>query len=284
MQKILGLVTVALCGLLLPLLVGCKGRLSTASQQSQLRLNWDNDILSIQGAHLPGGEVKVWYMEAYCRPGSTTREWGETVIGHRTELVSLSRDRKLLKLRCALKDGVVVDHRIQALQDEVDFRVVASNPTDTTSLAHWAQPCIRVGEFTGRTQSTYLGKSFIFVAGELVRMPTRQWASQARYVPGQVWCPGHVSRDDINPRPLSPLVPSNGLIGCYSSDEAMIMATAWEPYQELFQGVIVCLHSDFRIGGLEPGESKSIRGKIYLVGSGLDALLERYRNDFPEHE
>ena len=31
------------------------------------------------------------------------------------------------------------------------------------------------------------------------------------------------------------------------------MATAWEPYQELFQGVIVCLHSDFRIGGLEAG-------------------------------
>ena len=28
------------------------------------------------------------------------------------------------------------------------------------------------------------------------------------------------------------------------------LATAWEPYQELFQGVIVCMHSDFRIGGL----------------------------------
>ena len=43
------------------------------------------------------------------------------------------------------------------------------------------------------------------------------------------------------------------------------MATAWEPIQELFQGVIVCLHSDFRIGGLKPGESKKIHGKIYLM-------------------
>ena len=47
------------------------------------------------------------------------------------------------------------------------------------------------------------------------------------------------------------------------------MATAWEPYQELFQGVIVCLHSDFRIGGLKPGETKAIRGKIYLMPADL---------------
>ena len=63
----------------------------------------------------------------------------------------------------------------------------------------------------------------------------------------------------------------------------MVMATAWEPYQELFQGVIVCLHSDFRIGGLDPGESKKIRGKIYLTSGGSGALIERYERDFPEH-
>src|SRR3954452_996912 len=53
--------------------------------------------------------------------------------------------------------------------------------------------------------------------------------------------------------------------------------------QELFQGVIVCLHSDFRIGGLAPGQSKTIRGKLYFVAADLDALLARYRRDFPEH-
>ena len=63
----------------------------------------------------------------------------------------------------------------------------------------------------------------------------------------------------------------------------MILASAWEPYQELFQGVIVCLHSDFRIGGLKPGETKKIHGKLYLVDANVDALLKRYRQDFPEH-
>ena len=63
----------------------------------------------------------------------------------------------------------------------------------------------------------------------------------------------------------------------------MILASAWEPYQELFQGVIVCLHSDFRIGGLKAGETKKIRGKLYLVAANVDSLLKRYRKDFPEH-
>ena len=115
-------------------------------------------------------------------------------------------------------------------------------------------------------------------------MPVEPWAEKARYTPGQVWCPEHVSRDDVNPRPLSTIVPSNGLIGCFSADGKQLMATAWEPYQELFQGVIVCLHSDFRIGGLKPRESKTIRGKIYLMPADVDALLDRYRHDFPEHQ
>src|SRR5262249_31974080 len=112
-------------------------------------------------------------------------------------------------------------------------------------------------------------------------LPTTPWARSALYTPGQVWCPKGVSRDDVNPRPLSSIVPSNGLIGCVSADGKELVATAWEPYQELFQGVIVCLHSDFRLGGLNPGESKTIRGKIYLMPADFAALRERYRADFP---
>jgi hypothetical protein len=226
-------------------------------------------------------------MEAYCRPGSTDREWDKTTIGHTTQLVSRSDDGKQLKLRCELKDGVRVEHTITARDDEVDFRLTAHNPTDKPSEAHWAQPCIRVGDFTGCGKDAdpydYLKKSFIFVDGKPHRLPTPEWATQARYTPGQVWCPRNVPRDDVNPRPLSKLVPSNGLIGCYSADEKMILATAWEPYQELFQGIIRCIHSDFRIGGLAAGEKKQIRGKLYLVLADMPALLKRYEKDFPEH-
>ena len=51
----------------------------------------------------------------------------------------------------------------------------------------------------------------------------------------------------------------------------------------MFQGVARCLHADFRLGGLAPGETKKIRGKMYLVPADADALLARYVKDFPEH-
>ncbi|MCB1124726.1 MAG: hypothetical protein KJT03_24445, partial [Verrucomicrobiae bacterium] len=156
--------------------------------------------------------------------------------------------------------------------------------------AHWAQPCVRVGEFTGTgpdktdDKYAYLEKSFVFLDGGLARMPTRDWATEAKYIPGQVWAAPGVPRADVNPRPLHPDVPDNGLIGCFSEDESMIFATAFEPYQELFQGVIRCLHSDFRLGGLEPGQTLNIRGKFYFVKNDVPALLDRYYRDFPEHK
>ncbi len=254
-----------------------------AARPSPFTLDWANNFLRIRAEHLPGKQVDVHYLEAYCRPNSSNRPWGETVIGHRTELVSVSADKRSLVLRCTLKDGVTVDHDISSRADGVEFRLTARNPTTVASAAHWAQPCIRVNRFTGRDQKTYLGRCFVFLGGKLTRMPTPHWATEGFYTPGQVWAPRQVGRRDVNPRPLSVDVPSNGLIGCFDADEKMILATASEPYQELFQGVAVCIHSDLRIGGLQPGETKTLRSRIYLVDADVPDLLRKYAQDFPEH-
>ena len=262
-----------------------------AASTNSLTLSRGRNWLIIEGASIPGGPIRINYLEAYCRAGSTEADWVKhTVIPHTNEVVSMSADRKVLRLRDRLADGVVVEHTITAGPDEVDFQLVAHNPTRKTSEAHWAQPCVRLDEFTGsgaaqtKDDYAYLPKCFVFLDGKLERMPTRAWATQARYIPGQVWCPKAVPRSDVNPRPLNPLVPSNGLIGCFSGDERLIWATAWEPYQELYQGVARCLHSDFRLGGLAPGETKKVRGKIYIIPNDMPALLKRYRKDFPEHD
>jgi hypothetical protein len=261
---------------------------AAAGPGRELTLTWDKEILTIRGDHLPGGALEVWYIEAFCRPGSTARDWSKTVIAHKTDLVASAANGRSIKLRSRLEDGVVVDHEIRAGQDVVDFQLVATNPTTSKSVAHWAQPCIRVNRYAGtkleRNSENYLPNCFLYVDGKPVRMPIDPWAKKALYIPGQVWCPRGVSRDDVNPRPLSSVVPSNGLVGCVSADGKELVATAWEPYQELFQGVIVCLHSDFRIGGLEPGQTKAIRGKIYLMPADFAALRARYRRDFPGQE
>lgn len=248
-----------------------------------LSINWVDNRLTIRGIGMPDCEITVDYLEAFCRSGSTDRNWDQTVIGHSTELIGKSSDERVLTLRSTLKDGVIVNHILTVGKDEVDFRLTACNPTQAFSDAQWAQPCIQLDVFTGSDRDAYTKKCFVFIDGKLCRLPTVPWATEARYVPGQVWCPRHVSRQDVNPRPLSSLVPSNGLIGAFAADEKLIVATAWEPYQELFQGIRCCIHSDFRIGGLKPGESKKIRGKIYIVEADIDALGKRYEQDFPEH-
>ncbi len=265
----------------------CAGPAS--GREEKLTLRWDRNFLRITGSRIPGGEIEINYLEAYCRPGSTDRDWRETVIPHKAEKVSAAADGSVIKLKDALQDGVVVEHTITAGTDEVDFHVVAHNPTQVESQAHWAQPCMRVDKFTGCSRAdarslvpAYARKCFIYLDGKLTRLPTQPWADKARYTPGQVYCPHNVDRNDVNPRPLSTLVPSHGLTGCFSADDKMILAVAWEPYQELFQGVISCMHSDFRIGGLKPGETKHIRGKLYIVPADERALFQRYRRDFPE--
>ena len=264
--------------------------LPATARCENLSLAWRDQMLHIDSPRIPGGRIEILYLEAYCRADSQTTDWAEhTVIPHTTQLVSAAGGGDQLKLRCRLQDGVTVEHIITSSHDEVDFRLTAHNPTKLRSEAHWAQPCIRVGKFTGTDRTStkdayaYIRKSFVFLDGELSHMPTRNWATQARYTPGQVWAAPGVPRSDVNPRPLHPDTPSNGLIGCFSADNQYVLAIAFEPYQELFQGVIRCLHSDFRLGGLKPGETKRIHGKLYFVDNNIPRLLERYRKDFPEH-
>src|SRR5947208_1482928 len=108
---------------------------SAAQEPAGLTLSWDKNFLTIHGDVLPGRQVRVQYLEAYCRPGSTDRDWRQTVIPHKTELVSRSADGKSLQLRCTLEDGVVVTHEIVAGADDVTFRLTATNPTDKLSQA-----------------------------------------------------------------------------------------------------------------------------------------------------
>ena len=260
---------------------------TNAVAEDGLTVHWKDRFLEVRGEAIPGGPIRTHYLEAYCRPGSTDREWGKTVIRHTSKLVAASSDGKKIELEDKLDDGVTVKHLIEAGNDNVTFTLTAHNPTNRESLAHWAQPCMRVDRFTGTTNKDafevypeYIRKCFLMLDGKLTRLPTTPWATKARYVPGQVYAPKGVDRDDVNPRPLSKLVPSHSLCGCFSSDEKTILAVAWEPYQEIFQGVIACLHNDFRIGGLKPGERKTIRGKLYVVPNDPVELIARFHKDF----
>src|SRR5437868_1675422 len=109
--------------------------LANAQDSKPLSISWEKNYLTIR-SDFPGGELRTLYLEAYCRPGSTDREWRETVIPHTAEKLEASSDNKVIKLRDKLADGVVVEHTITAANDEVDFRLVAHNSADKPSEAH----------------------------------------------------------------------------------------------------------------------------------------------------
>jgi hypothetical protein len=255
-----------------------------------LQLQREDHWLILRGPVLGTKSIRINYLEAYCRANSSDADWVKhTVIKHKSVVTERNAEGTMLKLQDTLDDGVTVEHTITAHGDEVRFALTAKNPTKRDSEAHWFQPCVRLAEFTGFGKDSggdlddFLPKCFLYLDGKLTRMPTKPWAMKARYTPGQVWCPKHVPRSDVNPRPLSKDVPSCGLIGCFSADEKMLFATAWEPYQELFQGVARCLHVDPRLGGLKAGETREIRGRIYLLPNDPEQLWKRYQKDFPEH-
>ena len=253
---------------------------TTRQSEPRLHLEWANNILSVSGAFLPGGTLKMWYLEAFCRSGSTDRNWNRSMIPHQTTLLSRDLDAGIIRLRTVVEPSVEVRHVIRADTDEVTFDVTMENRGDRFADVDWFQPCVRVDRFTGLQQDSYIRKCFIFTERGLIRLDQARRTDEARYRGGQVYVPAGIDLNDVNPRPISPEKPINGLIGCFSADETRLLATAWDQTQELFQGVIVCIHNDPRVGGLNSGETKRLRGKLYLLANDRDELLRRYRRDF----
>jgi hypothetical protein len=179
-----------------------------------------------------------------------------------------------------VEPNVEVVHEIRARRDEVDFRLTLRNKGDHFADVQWFQPCMRVGAFTGLKQDDYHRRCFIVTERGLTTLDKTRRTEEALYRGGQVYVPADIDLNDVNPRPISSDQPVTGLIGCLSSDDRHLLAMAWEKTQELFQGVIVCIHNDPRVGGLKPGETKKLHGKIYLLKNNPGALLKRYQRDF----
>jgi hypothetical protein len=82
-----------------------------AETVSPLTLDRINNWLVIKGAHLPTAEVRINYLEAYCRANSTDADWlAHTNMKHTTEVLSVEPGNKVIRLKCTPEDGVTVAH------------------------------------------------------------------------------------------------------------------------------------------------------------------------------
>jgi hypothetical protein len=263
----------------LALLVCCAAFVMPQPNAAPLQLNWTNNMLRISGPQVPGEYIEIWYLEAFCRSGSTHRKWDQTTIPHKTELLAATPQE--LRLRTRVEPSVVIEHLITSTADEVTFIDEIRNEGKEFVDAQWYQPCVRLSRFTGANQTNYIEKSFIFTKDGLQLLSKLPRTEEAIYRGGQVYVPEGVPLEDVNPRPISIVKPANNLIGAFSADGKRLFATAADQTQELFQGVIVCLHNDPRIGGLKPNQTRKIRSKVYILDNKPEELLRRYQMDFP---
>ena len=73
-----------------------------------------------------------------------------------------------------------------------------------------------------------------------------------------------------------------GLLLREATDAGWVAGIAWEDFLTAqAHNPWQCMHLSIRVGPLEPGESKQIRGKIYLFQGNRDDCLKRFREDFP---
>lgn len=246
-------------------------------------LNWTNNTLTVDFPGLPGGPLQIFYLEAFLKPGANTRSWGETKLSHTTRLLESAKEGRLLRFKTRVEPSIDVLHEVESVEDGLWMNFEFRNTADSASDIQWFQPaCIRVDGFTARDQKGYTARSFIFTTSGLSILDALQRRTDALYRGGQVYVPAGVASSDANPRPICRDRPVNGLIGCYSNDGRWLLAVASDRTHELFEGVYVCLHSDPHIGGLKAREVKRLRQKLYLVPNDVDALLTRYRKDFPD--
>lgn len=249
--------------------------------RAELALHWTNNLLTISAPDLPGGKLDIWYLEAFCRKGAAHQTWDKTTFAHQTTLTAATPTR--LRFRTEVEPDVQVLHEVTARADEVEFQFAFTNRSAQAVGIEWFQPaCIRVERFTGANQSGYLSRSFIFTERGLTPLDKTRRSEEALYHGGQVYLPRGINPDDANPRPLNGDKPVNGLIGCFSANNKVLLATASDQTHELFEGVYVCLHSDPHVGGLALGETKRLRSKLYILKNDVGELLRRYRKDFPE--
>jgi len=272
------LLLVLLFGLLVP---GSNGRADSPATH----LTWTNNLLVVRDARLPGGSLEVFYLEAFCLPGGHQRNWGQTRIPHQTTLLNATTDGSELRFRSTIGPDTEVLHEVRTGRHgtlvEMDF-LITHRGTQPWPI-QWFQPaCIRVDRFTGASQSNYTARSFVFTRSGRTPLDALRRTTNALYPGGQVFLPDWIEERDANPRPVALDRITNGIIGAVTADGSSLLAIASDRTFELFEGVYVCLHSDPWIGGLQPGESRRIRQKIYLLPNDTQQLLRRYTEDFPD--
>ncbi|MCH7973233.1 MAG: hypothetical protein IH949_05000 [Bacteroidetes bacterium] len=107
------------------------------TKENNIRLEWEKEYLAIYNSRLDS-PIKVHYLEAFVRSGSTNQDWVKSVIPHRTKLISKAKDGSSLHLRselpyithsleCSVKilNEIINSNQVKVISSLIEDRYVA---------------------------------------------------------------------------------------------------------------------------------------------------------------
>ena len=123
--------------------------------------------------------------------------------------------------------------------------------------------------------------SYYVSAGELAALDSRALHFNARHRAAASLAAGSAGFQFAYKWPISGDDATAGLLVRESEDGAWVTGIAWEDFLSV-QGHNPwhCLHACVRLGALLPGESRTLRGRLYLFRGNRYDCLQRFQREF----
>jgi hypothetical protein len=256
-----------------------------AAEPAAIVFEWERG-LGLRIAAQPSTEMYFWIYEwnmfEAMQPGQHTHgsyEWSKAVSSDATE---------------GIVDSPAMTLRMRAVPDGAELTLRVTN----TTAAAWPAvagiiPCWNPGMIPGSNPSMPVSKnqnfadpwrkrSYFVSADGLSPLASRALHFHSAYRGAAE----HLSEGGrflfSNKWPSSEVDAVAGVLVRESEDGKWVTAVAWEDVLAV-QGHNPwnCLHVCVRLGALKPGESRTVRGRLYLFEGNRDECLARYRRDFP---
>ncbi len=182
-----------------------------------------------------------------------------------------------------LPNGITYGGRLIPREDRVELEFVVRNESGADTFVS-AQFCLVLSDSAEFCDREY-ERTFVHTADGWVRA-----AEGDRGPMDPQWClyrleggPAPEQQPDPTLWGISTEVPDIGLIAVMAPDGDRVLGYAWERPGFLMNNArIPCIHADPVWPPVPNGEAATVRGVVYFLEGGLDALLERYRADFPD--
>ena len=193
----------------------------------------------------------------------------------------------------AIIDSPALTLRVRSVADGAELELRVTNLTESIWPAvAGVIPCWNPGQLPGTNPSMPLPlnhnfsdpwrtRSFFLSTDGLSPLASRAMHFNARHR-GEAEQLGEHGRFSFSYKwPTSDVDAVGGLLVRESEDGRWATGVAWEDFLSV-QGhnPWYCLHTCARVGALKPGQSRTLRGRLYLLAGTKEDVLRAYRRDF----